>query len=66
MAKALDLILQRIFFFFFFFFFFNVQDCFICVQINYGLKKGEISITEKQGVLICIPKEGTSKSCLKN
>lgn len=25
-----------------------------------------MSITEKQGVLICIPKEGTNKSCLKN
>ena len=39
---------------------------FLLRSINCGFEKGEISITQKQGVITCIPKEGKDKSFLKN
>ena len=33
---------------------------FIVRSINYGYQKGELSVTQKQGIITCIPKEGKS------
>ena len=42
----------------FFKFVFNDVDMFLLHSINYGFKKGEMSVTQKQGLITCIPKEG--------
>ena len=34
--------------------------------INFGYKKGQLSITQRQGIIICIPKENKPKHFLKN
>jgi len=39
---------------------------FLLRSINYGFEKGEMSVTQKQGVITCISKEGKDKSLLKN
>ncbi|MCU7951650.1 MAG: reverse transcriptase family protein, partial [gamma proteobacterium symbiont of Bathyaustriella thionipta] len=39
---------------------------FILRSLNYGYMKGELSITQKQGLITCIPKENKSKHFLKN
>ena len=39
---------------------------FIIRSINFGYTKGELSVTQKQGVITCIPKEGKSKFFIKN
>ena len=50
---------------FFKFFFKDVGMCLLS-SINCGFEKGEMSVTEQQGVIRCIPKEGEDKSLLKN
>ena len=39
---------------------------FVLRAINFGYKKGQISITQRQGIIICIPKENKPKHFLKN
>jgi hypothetical protein len=34
--------------------------------LNYGYESGELSSTQKQGIITCIPKEGKSKYQLSN
>ena len=36
------------------------------MYINCGYRKGELSITQKQGIITCIPKENKPKHLLKN
>ena len=50
----------------FFKFFWKDIGHFLVRSINDGLKKGRLSITQRQGVIICIPKEGKDKRFLKN
>ena len=50
---------------FFKFFFVDIGKYFIR-SINEGLNKGELSITQYQGVITCIPKEGKPKQFIKN
>lgn len=40
--------------------------CFVVRSINYSYQKGELSITQKQGLITCIPKENKPKQFLKN
>ena len=35
-------------------------------SINYGFRSGEMSITQKEGIITCIPKEDKSKQFLRN
>ena len=39
---------------------------FVLRSLNYGYMKGELSISQKQGVITCIPKENKPKLHLKN
>ena len=39
---------------------------FIVRSLNFGYNKGELSVTQKQGITTCIPKEGKSKFDIKN
>lgn len=39
---------------------------FVLRAINFGYTKGELSITQCQGIIICIPKENKPKQFLKN
>lgn len=39
---------------------------FVLRAINFGYKMGELSITQRQGIIICIPKENKPKQFLKN
>ena len=39
---------------------------FLVRSINEGFRKGRLSVTQRQGVIICIPKEGKEKRFLKN
>ena len=39
---------------------------FVLRSLNYGYMKGELSISQKQGVITCIPKENKPKLYLKN
>ena len=50
----------------FFKFFWKDIGHFLIRSINEGFKKGRLSITQRQGVIICIPKEGKDKRFLKN
>ena len=34
--------------------------------INYGYEKGELSITQREGIVICISKENKARNNLKN
>ena len=52
--------------FFSFSFFSKDVGMFLLRSINYGFEKGEMSVTQKQGVITCISKEGKDKSLLKN
>ena len=36
------------------------------LSINYGFYCGQMSVTQRQGVITCIPKEGKDKQYLKN
>ena len=35
-------------------------------SVNYGFYSGQMSVTQIQGVIACIPKEGKDKQFLKN
>ena len=50
----------------FFKFFWNDLGWFLVRSINYAYDNGELSITQKQGVITCIPKGNKDKSYLKN
>lgn len=39
---------------------------FVVRAVNYGLVHGELSITQQQGLIVCIPKENKSRLLLKN
>ena len=39
---------------------------FVLRSINYGFLQGELSITQKNGLIVCIPKENKSRNVLKN
>ena len=47
-------------------FFFADLKYFLLRSINYGFQEGEMSVTQRQGVITCIPKEGKDKRYLKN
>ena len=50
---------------FFKFFFKDIGKYFIR-SLNEGLEKGELSVTQYQGVITCLPKEGKPKQFIKN
>ena len=50
----------------FFKFFFKDLGHFLVRSFNYGLSSGNMSITQKQGVITCIPKEGRDRKFIKN
>ena len=50
----------------FFKFFFKDIGEFLVRAINYGFEEGKLSITQRQGVITCIPKEGKNLQQLKN
>ena len=50
---------------FFKFFFVDIGKYFIR-SVNEGLEKGELSVTQYQGVITCIPKDGKPKQFIKN
>ena len=50
---------------FFKFFFINI-GIFLLRSINEGYLNGELSVTQKQGIITCIPKENKEKKYLKN
>ena len=50
----------------FFKFFFKDLGYFILRSINFGFVNGLLSITQRQGVITCIPKENKPKQYLKN
>ena len=39
---------------------------FVLRSLNYGYMKGELSVTQKQGLITCIPKDSKPKQFLKN
>ena len=39
---------------------------FLVRSINYGFKNKQMSVTRRQGIITCIPKEGKLKHLLKN
>ena len=47
-------------------FFYRDIGAFLLRSINEGFEKGELSNSQKQGVIICIPKENKQKKLLKN
>ena len=50
----------------FFLLFFSDLGVFLTRSINNGFEKNEMSVTQRQGVITCIPKEGKDKSFIKN
>ena len=50
---------------FYTFFWKDIGQCLIR-SINYALRSGEMSITQKQAIITCIPKEGKPKQFLIN
>lgn len=50
----------------FFKFFWKDLKHFVVRSINYGYQKGELSVTQKQGVITCLPKGNKPKHFLKN
>ena len=50
----------------FFKFFFQDVGHFLVRSINEGLTKGQLSVTQRQGVITCIPKEGKPRHLIKN
>ena len=47
-------------------FFYKDIGTYLLRSINEGYEKGELSSTQKQGVIICLPKENKEKKFLKN
>ena len=50
----------------FFKFFWKDLGHFIVKSLNYGFKKGELSNTQKEGIITCIPKGNKSRKYIKN
>ena len=50
----------------FFKFFWNNFGKFVFRSINYGHKTSQLSITQKQGIITCIPKEDQPRQSMKN
>ena len=50
----------------FFKFFYCDLGEFLVRSLNEGFQRGELSVTQKQGVITCIPKEGKAKRFIKN
>ena len=50
----------------FFKFFWKDLGAFLVRSINYAFEKGEMSITQRRGVITCIPKENKPKRFVKN
>ena len=50
----------------FFKFFWKDLGAFFVRSINYGFQMGEMSITQRRGVITCIPKENKPKRLIKN
>ena len=50
----------------FFYFFYNDLKIFICKAINEGYREGEMSVTQRQGIITCLPKGEKPKRNLKN
>ena len=46
--------------------FFTDLGSFLTRSINYGFYNGQMSITQRQGVITCIPKDRKDKKFLKN
>ena len=47
-------------------FFWNDLNSFIINSLNFAYEKQELSVTQKQGLITCIPKDGKTKTLLKN
>ena len=47
-------------------FFFLDLKYFILRSLNFAFEKGEMSITQRQGIITCIPKEGKDKRLINN
>ena len=47
------------------FFFIDIGD-FLVRSLNYGFSIGQLSVTQRQGIITCIPKEDKPKQFLKN
>ena len=39
---------------------------FIVLSVNYGFSKGKLSITQREGIITCIPKENKPRQFVKN
>ena len=39
---------------------------FVVRSINYGYSKGELSITQRKGIITCIPKESKDRTLITN
>ena len=50
----------------FFKFFWTDLKYFILRSLNYGYRTGSLSVTQKQGIITCLPKPGKSRHNLKN
>ena len=50
----------------FFKFFWKDLGHFIVKSLNYGFEKGELSSTQKEGIITCIPKGNKSRKYIKN
>ena len=42
------------------------MGAFVVKSLNNGFRKGELSSTQKEGIIICIPKGDKSKDLTKN
>ena len=49
----------------FFKFFWRQLGAFVVKSLNNGFRKGELSSTQKEGIIICIPKGNKSKDLIK-
>ena len=47
-------------------FFWKDINPFLVRSFNHGYEKGHLSVTQRQGVITCLPKEGKSKFYIKN
>lgn len=50
----------------FFKFFWKDLKHFVVDSLNYGFQIGELSVTQKQGIITCIPKDNKPRHFLKN
>ena len=46
-------------------FFWRQLGAFVVKSLNNGFRKGELSSTQKEGIIICIPKGNKSKDLIK-